>query len=67
MVGEDVIGYVPSGEYGYSVGKFLAYAYVSVEHAGNGTKLRVRYTGNFYEGTVVDMVQLDPKNERMKG
>ena len=66
MVGDEVVGYVTSGEYGYSVGKFLAYAYVPVEHAANGTKLRVRYTGNFYEGTVVDMVQLDPKNERMK-
>lgn len=61
-----VIGQVTSGEYGYSVGKFIALAYVRADHAVVGTKVRIRYTGNFYEGTVVAMAQLDPRNDRAK-
>ena len=30
------------GEYGYSVGKFLAFVWVDAEHAKIGTKLKVR-------------------------
>ena len=41
LAGDEVVGYVTSGEYGYSVGKFLAYAYVPVEHAANGRGRRI--------------------------
>ncbi|MEM7113589.1 MAG: FAD-dependent oxidoreductase [Chloroflexota bacterium] len=66
LAGDTVVGHVTSGEYGYNVGKFIAFAYVDTAHAALGTELRVRYTGNFYTGVVSAPVQLDPKNERMK-
>ncbi len=50
--GDTVIGKVTSGDYGYAAGKFIAYALIDKEHAKLGNKLRIRYTGNFYEGTV---------------
>ncbi len=52
LAGDQVVGQVTSAEFGYSIGKFVALAYVDVAHSTIGTKLRVRYTGNFYEGVV---------------
>ncbi len=67
MDGDNVVGHIGSGEYGYSVGKFIATAWLDPEYAKEGTELRVRYTGNFYDGVVSKRVQYDPKGERMKG
>jgi glycine cleavage system aminomethyltransferase T len=64
---DEVIGRVSSGEYGYSVEKFLAFAWVDAAHAEVGTKLKVRYTGNWFEGTVSETVQFDAANKRVKG
>ena len=66
MDGDNVVGQITSGEYGYNVGKFIALAYVQPQYAALGTKLRVRYTGNFYEGTVSKATQFDPKGGRMR-
>ena len=66
MVGEEVVGHITSGEYGYSVGKFIALAYVPADMAAVGTQFRVRYTGNFYDAVVADTTLLDPSNKRMK-
>ncbi|MEM9775123.1 MAG: glycine cleavage T C-terminal barrel domain-containing protein, partial [Chloroflexota bacterium] len=63
---DEVIGRVSSGEFGYSVGKFLAFAWVDAAHAEIGTKLKVRYTGNWFEGTVCEECLFDPNNERIK-
>ena len=52
LVDDAVVGWVTSAEFGYSVGKFVALAYVDAGYTAVGTKLRVRYTGNYYEGTV---------------
>lgn len=60
------VGHITSGEYGYSVGKFIALAYMDVAHAEVGTGVRVRYTGNFYHGVVAEPVQFDPNNDRMR-
>ena len=64
---DDVVGYVTSGEFGYCVGKYIALAYVPIEHAGVGTAVRVRYTGQFFDGVVAEDVQFDVRNERLKG
>ncbi|MGB1250403.1 MAG: GcvT family protein [Candidatus Promineifilaceae bacterium] len=66
MVGDKVVGQITSGEYGYSVGKFIALAYVDPAYTAKGTELRVRYTGNFYTGVVSDSVQFDRAGGRMR-
>lgn len=52
FVGDEVVGKVTSGDYGYAAGTFIAYALVDKAHAAVGTKLTVRYTGTNYEGVV---------------
>ena len=52
LAGDEVVGWVTSAEFGYSYGKFLALAYVDTVHAAKGTPLRVRYTGDYYDGVV---------------
>ena len=66
LSGDDVVGWITGGNYGYSVGSFIAMAYVDVAHATKGTRLRVRYTGQFYEGTVTKSPVWDPENARLK-
>lgn len=67
FIGDQVVGHITSGEFGYSVGKFIALAYLDAAVAEVGTAVRARYTGNFYDGVVADPVQFDPKSKRMKG
>jgi 4-methylaminobutanoate oxidase (formaldehyde-forming) len=66
LQGDEVVGWISSGEYGYWVGAFIAHAYVPGALAEPGTRLRVRYTGRFYEGEVVKSPLFDPANERLK-
>ncbi|GAB4578696.1 MAG: FAD-dependent oxidoreductase [Anaerolineales bacterium] len=60
------VGMVTSGNYGYCVGKYVAFAYVPVELAAPGTALEVAFVGVRYPATVAVDVLFDPKNERMK-
>ena len=66
FIDDAVVGYVTSGEFGYCVGKYIALAYLPVEHAKIGTAVSVRYTGNYYTAVVSEDVQFDPKNERLR-
>ena len=43
--GDDVVGRVTSGGYGYAVGASIAYAYVPVEHAEPGTVVVIPGSG----------------------
>ncbi|HEX2420885.1 MAG TPA: FAD-dependent oxidoreductase [Acidimicrobiia bacterium] len=63
---DDVIGWIASSEFGYSVGAYLAHAYVPEELAVPRTRLRVRYTGRFFEGEVVKGPLWDPASTRLK-
>ena len=63
---DDVVGWITSGEFGYSVGAFLAHAFVPEELTAPGTKLRVRYTGRFFDGEVVKGPLWDPTNARLR-
>ena len=62
----DCIGQVTSGNYGYSVGKYIAFGYLPNEYAAPGTKLEVEYLAERYKATVAEDVMFDPKNERMR-
>lgn len=60
------LGYVTSANYGYSVGKFIAYGYLPIEYSAVGTPLEIEYFGQRLVATVADDPQFDPKMERLK-
>ena len=64
--GEQVVGWVTSGGYGYAVRKNIAYAYLPLEHAALGTALDVELLGERIAATVDREPLWDPKGERVK-
>ncbi len=63
---ETVLGYVTSANYGYSVRKSLAYAYLPVTHAAEGARVEVYSFGDRFPATVAKEPLFDPRNERLK-
>ena len=61
-----VIGQITSGNYGYYVGKYIAFGYVPVKYAEKGQEFEVEYLTERYLAVVSDNVPFDPKNVRMK-
>ena len=66
LVNDQVVGYVTTANYGYSVGKFIALAWIDAEHAAVGTTVQAQYTGMRFEGVVADDVLFDTANTRMR-
>jgi glycine cleavage system T protein len=64
--GSKNIGWVAAGEYGYSVAKSIAYAYLPVEYAKVGTKLEIELFGDRVGAEVVKEPLWDPKGDRIK-
>ena len=50
--GERVLGYVTSANYGYTVGKGIAYGYLPLDHAVEGKRVDVYYFGRRYGASV---------------
>ncbi len=65
-VGDDIIGWVASGGYGYSVGISMAYAYLPIEHSKPGTALSIEFFGTQVDAEVVKSPLWDSKGERIK-
>ena len=63
--GEDLVGRVTSGGYGYTVAKSIAYAYLPAEH-GVGTEVAVEIFGEWVSGAVADEPLFDPNGERIR-
>jgi len=51
--GDKVLGYVTSSNYGYTVGKGIAYGYLPLDYAKEGKNVEVYYCGKRYSATVV--------------
>ena len=64
-VGDDPIGRVTSGGYGYTVEKSIAYAYLPAEH-DVGTEVAVEIFGEWVPGVVAHEPLFDPKGERIR-
>lgn len=60
------IGHVTSANFGYSVQKFILYAYLPVAHAAEGTELEVEHAGRRWAATVSRDPQFDPQMRRLK-
>ncbi len=65
-VGKDAVGYITSANYGYSVGKMLAFAYLPVELSALGQRVEVEYFGERFAAVVSDDPQYDPQMLKLK-
>ncbi len=61
------VGHVTTANFGYSVGKYLAFGYLPKELAKEGTTVEIEYFNERYSGTVVKDPVWDRGMERMKG
>ena len=64
--GDRVLGYVTSANYGYSVGKSIAYGYLPSDYAAEGTEVEVEYFGRRLRARVVNEPLFDPSNKRLR-
>jgi glycine cleavage system aminomethyltransferase T/glycine/D-amino acid oxidase-like deaminating enzyme len=65
--GDQVLGYVTSAAYGYSIGRGIVYGYLPVAHATPGTGVEVEYFGRRYPATVAAEPLYDPQNAKLRG
>ena len=61
-----VVGYVTSANYGYSIGRGIAYGYLPAEVAVEGTPVQVEYFDEPIAAHVSAEPLWDPKGERLK-
>jgi glycine cleavage system aminomethyltransferase T/glycine/D-amino acid oxidase-like deaminating enzyme len=65
-VGDEIVGRVTTGGYGYTVGSSIAYAYMPPEHSEPGTEVALEIFGEWIEGEVAREPLFDPKGERIR-
>ena len=65
-IGGKLAGHVTSANYGYSVGRGIAYGYMSSAHSVQGTKVEIEYFGELHAATVVSEPLWDPAMERLR-
>ncbi len=66
MVGDAVVGTVTSGDWGYRIGKNLAYAFVKPDFAAEGTTFEVDVLGVRVPAKVIAMGPYDPDYALMR-
>ena len=59
-------GFVTSANYGYSIGRGVAYGYLPIEHAEVGTKVQIEYFGELLDATVSREPLYDPEMVKLK-
>ncbi len=64
--GERTLGYVTSAAYGYTVGKSIAYGYLPIACAEEGTRVEVEYFGRRYAATVAREPLYDPEGAKLR-
>jgi glycine cleavage system T protein len=64
--GEQVLGYVTSANYGYTLGQGIVYGYLPLEYTAEGTSVAVEYFGQPYPATVTREPVYDPRNVKLK-
>jgi glycine cleavage system aminomethyltransferase T len=64
--GKQVLGYVTSSNYGYSVGEHILYGYLPIEYTQEGVRVEVEYFGRRYPATVRQEPLYDASNEKLK-
>lgn len=64
--GGQVLGYVTSTNYGYSVGQHIAYGYLPIDYAEPGTGVEIEYLGTRYPAVVSEEPLVDPEMQKLK-
>jgi dimethylglycine oxidase len=62
----ELLGYVTSANYGYSVGKSILYGYLPIDYAEENRRVEVQYFGRRFPATVVKEPLYDPQMTRLK-
>jgi glycine cleavage system aminomethyltransferase T/glycine/D-amino acid oxidase-like deaminating enzyme len=65
--GGDVVSYVTSATYGFSIGRGIVYGYLPSAIAQEGTSVEVEYFGERIAATVAADPLFDPKGARLRG
>ena len=65
--GDRVLGYVTSAAYGYTIGRGIAYGYLPISHAAQGTAVQIEFFGERLAATVAREPLYDPEGLRLKG
>jgi glycine cleavage system aminomethyltransferase T len=60
------VGYVTSANYGYSVGKFIAYGYLTLGWAQPGRRVEIEYFGQRLGATVAQDPLYDAQMSKLK-
>ena len=61
-----LLGYVTSGDYGYTVEKNIAYGYLPIKYATPGTGVIIQYLGTNLDAIVSEEPLFDPAMDRLK-
>jgi glycine cleavage system T protein len=64
--GDQILGYVTSANYGYTVGQSIVYGYLPANYVAEGTKVQVYFFGQLHAATVVKEPLYDPENLRLR-
>jgi glycine cleavage system aminomethyltransferase T len=65
--GGEVVGYVTSATYGYSVRQSFAYGYLPVALTRPGSRVEIEYFGRSLEAVVSEEPLFDAKGARVRG
>lgn len=63
---EQIIGWVASGGYGYSIDKSIIYAYLPIDYTKAGIKMEIEFFGERVIAEVVNTPLYDPLGKRIK-
>jgi 4-methylaminobutanoate oxidase (formaldehyde-forming) len=62
----EIVSWVASGGYGYSVEESILFAYLPIQYSQAGTRLEIEFFGEIVGATVRKMPLWDPKGERIR-
>jgi len=63
---DKILGFVTSADYGYNIGKGIAYAYLPLKYSQTGTKLEIVYFNQKYSAMVSEEPLYDPEGIKMR-
>ncbi|MEJ2758733.1 MAG: aminomethyltransferase family protein, partial [Anaerolineales bacterium] len=66
FAGDECVGYITSANFGYSVGKHIAYAYLPTQFTSQGTTLEIEYLGKRYPAQIDADPLFDPGMKRLR-
>jgi glycine cleavage system aminomethyltransferase T len=66
LFSNDVVGYVTSANFAYTIGESLAYAYLPTPLADRGTTVEIEVRGRLVQATVRNEPAFDPGGQRLR-